>query len=98
MLESTRCEMAAQLKILCNDGIEARKLRRDLGMNQAEFWGRVMVTQSGGSRYESGREMPEQVALLLHLTFASEVNANRLLTELRSGTLNNRILNKKKPA
>ncbi len=90
--------MTAQLKILCNDGIEARKLRRELGMNQAEFWGRVMVTQSGGSRYESGREMPEQVALLLHLTFAPEIMANRLLTELRSGTLNNRILNEKKPA
>lgn len=33
------------------------KIRVDLGLNQSEFWSRVGITQSGGSRYETGREI-----------------------------------------
>jgi len=36
-------------------------------MNQQEFWARIGVTQSGGSRYESGRKMPKPVRELLRL-------------------------------
>ncbi len=36
-----------------------RDIRRRLHMNQQEFWSRIGVTQSGGSRYESGRTMPK---------------------------------------
>ena len=36
-------------------------------MNQQEFWGRIGVTQSGGSRYESGRNMPKPVQELLRV-------------------------------
>jgi predicted transcriptional regulator len=32
-----------------------REIRRKLGLNQLEFWSKVGVTQSSGSRYESGR-------------------------------------------
>ena len=42
-------------------------IRRKLGMNQSEFWGKIGVTQSGGSRYESGRNMPRPVRELLRL-------------------------------
>ncbi len=42
-----------------------RELRLSLGMNQSAFWSRFGVTQSGGSRYESGREMPTPLKLLL---------------------------------
>ena len=35
--------------------------------NQTEFWQRFGCTQSGGSRYESGRDLPEPVQLLLAL-------------------------------
>lgn len=44
-----------------------REIRRKLRMNQQEFWSRVGVTQSGGSRYESGRSMPKPVRELLRL-------------------------------
>lgn len=44
-----------------------REIRRKLGMNQQEFWSRIGVTQSGGSRYESGRSMPKPVRELLRL-------------------------------
>lgn len=39
--------------------------RRARGENQATFWGRFGVTQSGGSRYESGRAVPLSTAMLL---------------------------------
>lgn len=46
-----------------------RKVRRQLDLNQTEFWGRVGVTQSGGCRYESGRKPPKHVAVLAHLIY-----------------------------
>ena len=44
-----------------------RQIRSRLSMNQQEFWARIGVTQSGGSRYESGRKMPKPVRELLRL-------------------------------
>jgi transcriptional regulator with XRE-family HTH domain len=44
-----------------------REIRRRLGLNQEQFWTQIGVTQSGGSRYESGREMPRPVKELLRL-------------------------------
>ena len=44
-----------------------RDIRRKRRMNQQEFWSRIGVTQSGGSRYESGRGMPKPVRELLRL-------------------------------
>src|SRR5437016_13932942 len=44
-----------------------REIRHRLGMNQQEFWSRIGVTQSGGSRYERGRSMPKPVRELLRL-------------------------------
>lgn len=40
---------------------EPREIRRKLGLNQQQFWSKIGVTQSGGSRYESGRNMPRPV-------------------------------------
>ena len=44
-----------------------RGIRRRLRLNQQDFWSRIGVTQSGGSRYESGRAMPKPVRELLRL-------------------------------
>jgi transcriptional regulator with XRE-family HTH domain len=44
-----------------------REIRQKLGLNQDDFWQKIGVTQSGGSRYEAGREMPKPVAELLRL-------------------------------
>jgi transcriptional regulator with XRE-family HTH domain len=44
-----------------------REIRLRLGLNQQQFWSRIGVTQSGGSRYESGRAMPKPVRELLRL-------------------------------
>lgn len=58
-------------------------LRASLGVNQAQFWGAVLVTQSAGSRYESGRPPPAQVAALVSLVYDPENAAHALLAELR---------------
>lgn len=42
-----------------------RDFRKQLDENQFDFWKRFGVTQSGGSRYESGREMPTSVKMLI---------------------------------
>lgn len=47
--------------------------RRKLGVNQQTFWSGLGVTQSGGSRYESGRNLPRPVALLLTLRETGKV-------------------------
>ncbi len=44
-----------------------RKIRRNLDLNQKDFWSKIGVTQSGGSRYENGRNMSKPVRELLRL-------------------------------
>ena len=41
--------------------------RKELKLNQADFWRELGVTQSGGSRYESGRTIPSPTRKLIHL-------------------------------
>jgi DNA-binding transcriptional regulator YiaG len=50
-------------------GPEVRLLRKKSGMNQREFWSLFGVTQSGGSRYESGRDLPGPLNVLLNIAF-----------------------------
>ncbi len=64
-------------------GTEVRDLRKRLGQNQNEFWSRVRVTQSGGSRYESGGFIPEPVKLLLELVYGPEESSLATLQGLR---------------
>ncbi len=57
--------------------IDPRRLRERLGMNQREFWMAVGVTQSGGSRYETGRDMPLPVCELLRLVHVEGIDLER---------------------
>jgi transcriptional regulator with XRE-family HTH domain len=54
-----------------------KEIRRRLRMNQQEFWSRIGVTQSGGSRYESGRSMPKPVRELLRLVHIEGIPLER---------------------
>jgi transcriptional regulator with XRE-family HTH domain len=58
-----------------------REIRRKLGLNQQEFWSRIGVTQSGGSRYESGRNMPKPVRELLRLVHVEQIDLSRVRRE-----------------
>ena len=52
--------------------------RRKSGKNQSQFWSTFGVTQSGGSRYESGRNVPKPIALLLSLYANGKINDDDL--------------------
>lgn len=71
-------------KFFLKTGEEAVVLRKKLGLNQTEFWSRISTTQSGGSRYETGRKLPGPVQLLLHLAYAPEAPALAMLNYLRA--------------
>ena len=58
-----------------------REIRRQLGLNQNDFWSRVGVTQSGGSRYESGRNMPKPVRELLRLVHVEQIELSKVRRE-----------------
>lgn len=47
--------------------------RKSLGLNQRDYWQRYGVTQSGGSRYESGRPTPRPLAILMRLHKAGKI-------------------------
>ena len=63
------------------DSLDPREIRRRLGLNQEEFWSRIGVTQSGGSRYESGRSMPKPVRELLRLVHVERIDLSRVKKE-----------------
>src|SRR5262245_36837545 len=64
-----------------SEKIDPRAIRRKLGMNQQEFWSLIGVTQSGGSRYESGRNMPRPVSHLLRLVHVEHLDIARIRRE-----------------
>lgn len=61
--------------------LNPKEIRQRLGLNQEEFWTRIGVTQSGGSRYESGRSMPKPVRELLRLVHVERLDLSRVRKE-----------------
>lgn len=57
------------------NGKRAQQLRIKLGLRQDEFWSRVGVTQSAGSRYETGsRRLPVPLQMLIELAYGNKSN------------------------
>ena len=52
-------------------------------LNQTEFWRRVGVSQSGGSRYESGRAIPRSVQMLLRIAYGTKAQSKQQTAALR---------------
>lgn len=74
--------MAKTAKAADNSNIRA--MRRMAGLNQLQFWSRLGVTQSGGSRYESGRSIPKPIRHLIDLVYVLPEKATvKRLEELR---------------
>ena len=69
------------MKLTYTSGESVVALRQRLGLNQSDFWNQLGVTQSGGSRYESGRRIPEPVQLLLEIVHGP--SSSELLAQLR---------------
>ncbi len=54
--------------------LKPRNIRKQLGVNQQQFWSKVGVTQSAGSRYEGGRAMPKPVRELVRLVHVEGID------------------------
>lgn len=65
-------------------GAEVKALRKAARLNQTEFWGRFGVTQSGGCRYENGRDVPGALNILLNIAF-QPVGESALVVEALRG-------------
>lgn len=57
--------------------------RTKIRMNQQDFWSRIGVTQSGGSRYESGRNVPTTTQTVIDLAYGTPKAALEKLAALR---------------
>ena len=55
-----------------------REYRRAMRESQYSFWSRFGVTQSRGSRFEMGSEIPPPVAILLKLYLEGVITDNDL--------------------
>ncbi|MBL8438810.1 MAG: helix-turn-helix domain-containing protein [Zoogloeaceae bacterium] len=76
--------MAKALKTAFKTGAEINEWRKTHRMIQSEFWGPLGVTQSGGSRYESGRNIPAPTQILLTLAYGTDKEADAVLAALRT--------------
>jgi hypothetical protein len=63
-----------------------KELRRTRRENQTRFWKRFGVTQSRGSRFEQGMEIPSPVKILIRLYFEGVVKERDLQQARRNTT------------
>ena len=63
---------------------DAKAAREAIGLNQSQFWSKVFVTQSGGSRYENERSVPRPVQALLVLAYGTLDEAKMMFDHLRT--------------
>ena len=61
--------------------LPTRELRRQRGLTQEQFWKPLGVTQSAGSRYESGRGIPTPVRELLRLAHVEGIDLKAIRRE-----------------
>lgn len=55
-----------------------REMRKKLGLTQSEFWNAVGVTQSCGSRYESGRDICKAISELIRIVHIEQVQLHKI--------------------
>lgn len=68
---------------MCQAVNDPRSTREKRGENQTEFWGRIGVTQSAGSRYESGRPLSEPLARLLAIAYGTDRQSSKAVEKIR---------------
>ena len=62
---------------------DLKAIRQKRGMNQSQFWQPLGVTQSGGSRYESDRNLPKPVESLVTIAYGTPAKFFKELQRLR---------------
>lgn len=63
-------------------GEAALAMRQKAGTNQSVFWSRVGIGQSAGSRYESGRNIPRPVQMLLRIAYGTKAQSAKQVDAL----------------
>lgn len=76
--------MAKKLPLVFDSPAQIKALRKSLKLPQVEFWQRLGVTQSGGSRYETGRSVPLSTLMLLQIVYGTARESAALVDFLRS--------------
>ncbi|ANQ83714.1 hypothetical protein dqs_0638 [Azoarcus olearius] len=71
------------MKLKTYSGAQIRAYRKRLGMNQTKFWESFSITQSGACRYESGRDIPAPLQILLNIALGSEATSHSIVEALR---------------
>lgn len=66
-----------------DSGMSIHQLRKNLQMNQREFWTKIGVSQPWGSRYENSERVPRTIELLVTLAYGPEDVSGGLLSEIR---------------
>ena len=66
-------------------GEAALSMRQKTGLNQSRFWSVVGVVQSAGSRYESGRDIPEPVQMLYLIRYGTAKQSQAMIEKLTAG-------------
>lgn len=75
--------MTKKLPLVIDSPERIKALRKSLKLSQVEFWELIGVTQSGGSRYESGRSVPPSTLMLLQIVYGSDRESEAMLKYLR---------------
>lgn len=57
---------------LALSGVDIKQLRKALSLSQQDFWSGICVTQSAGSRYESGRSVPACTEILIRSLYLGQ--------------------------
>lgn len=60
-----------------------KELRTQLEINQTDFWTRLGVSQSSGSRFENGRALPAPIQKLIVLAYYPKEESSAVLKALR---------------
>ena len=66
--------MPMQMPVMRAPHADLRQFRISKRESQEKFWGRFGVTQSSGSRFETGLAIPAPVAILLKLYVNGKLN------------------------
>lgn len=71
-------------RLTAQAAFDPRAKRESLKMNQSQFWNRIGVTQSAGSRYETGRVMPAPLVTVLTIAYGTDKQSEKAVKELRN--------------
>lgn len=78
-LQSVAANDSAGMPVRVSGPVALRQFRMSKRESQATFWARFGVTQSSGSRFETGLGVPPAVALLVRLYANGKLNDGDLL-------------------